>query len=32
VGKPLIISAEGRSYVLPPVDVKGWKVRFKKIC
>jgi hypothetical protein len=31
-GQPLTVSAEGRSYVLPPVKIKGWKLRFKKIC
>ncbi|NVN87002.1 MAG: hypothetical protein HXX15_13055 [Rhodopseudomonas sp.] len=31
-GKPLTISAEGKSYVLPPVDAPNWKARFKKIC
>jgi hypothetical protein len=31
-GRPLTISAEGRSFVLPPVKAPGWKARFKKIC
>ena len=31
-GRPLTISADGSSYVLPPIDVRGWKARFKKIC
>jgi hypothetical protein len=30
--KPLTISAEGKSYVLPPVNAPNWKARFKKIC
>ena len=32
VGKPLTVSAEGKRYVLPPIDVKGWKEDFKKTC
>jgi hypothetical protein len=31
-GQPLRISAEGRTYVLPPVDAPNWKKRFKEIC
>lgn len=31
-GKPLTISAEGRSYLLPPVKAPRWRVRFRKIC
>jgi hypothetical protein len=31
-GRPLTISAEGRSYVLPPVSARKWKARFQKIC
>jgi hypothetical protein len=31
-GQPLTISAEGKSYVLPPVNVPRWRVRFQKIC
>jgi hypothetical protein len=31
-GQPLTISAEGKSYVLPPVNVPGWRARFQKIC
>ena len=31
-GQSLTISAEDRSYVLPAVNVPGWKARFKKIC
>jgi hypothetical protein len=31
-GRPLTISAEGKRYVLPPVDAPGWKKRFKEIC
>jgi hypothetical protein len=30
--KPLTISAEGKGYVLPAVNVPNWKARFKKIC
>jgi hypothetical protein len=30
--KPLTISAEGKSYVLPPVNAPNWKARFTKIC
>ena len=29
---PLTISAEGKSYVLPPVKVPRWRARFQKIC
>jgi hypothetical protein len=31
-GRPLTISAEGESYVLPPVNVPRWRARFQKIC
>ena len=31
-GRPLRISAEGRSYRLPAVDVRGWERRFKANC
>jgi hypothetical protein len=31
-GRPLTISAEGKSYVLPAVNVPRWRVRFQKIC
>jgi len=31
-GHPLTISAEGKSYVLPPVNVPRWRVRFQKVC
>jgi hypothetical protein len=31
-GRPLTISAESKSYVLPPVDVPRWRARFRKIC
>ncbi len=31
-GQPLTISAEGKSYVLPPVNVPRWRARFQKIC
>ena len=31
-GRPLTISAEGKSYVLPPVKVPHWRARFQKIC
>jgi hypothetical protein len=30
--KPLTISAEGKSYALPPVNAPNWKAHFKKIC
>lgn len=29
---PLTISAEGKSYVLPPLEVPRWRARFQKIC
>jgi hypothetical protein len=31
-GQPLTISAEGKSYVLPPVKAPRWRARFQKIC
>jgi hypothetical protein len=31
-GKPLTISAEGKSYGLPAVNVPRWRQRFQKIC
>ena len=31
-GQPLTISAESKSYVLPPVNVPRWRARFQKIC
>jgi len=31
-GQPLTISAEGKSYVLPPVKAPRWQARFQKIC
>jgi hypothetical protein len=31
-GMPLTISAEGKSYVLPPIKVKSLKRRFRNIC
>jgi hypothetical protein len=31
-GKPLTISAEGKSYKLPAVDAPRWRQRFQKIC
>ena len=31
-GHPLTISAEGKSYVLPPVNAPRWRARFQKIC
>jgi hypothetical protein len=31
-GRPLTISAENRSYVLPAVNVPNWKKRFKERC
>ena len=31
-GQPLTISAESKSYALPPVNVPRWRARFQKIC
>ena len=31
-GRPLTISAEGKSYVLPPVNARRWRARWQKIC
>jgi hypothetical protein len=31
-GKPLTISADGKSYELPAVDAPRWRRRFQKIC
>lgn len=31
-GRPLTISAENKSYVLPPVDAPNWKAQFKQHC
>ena len=31
-GRPLTISAEGRSYKLPPIDIRGWERDFKSRC
>jgi len=31
-GRPLTISAEGKSYVLPPVRAPRWRARWQKIC
>jgi hypothetical protein len=31
-GRPLTILAEGKSYVLPPVNVPRWRARWQKIC
>lgn len=31
-GRPLTISAAGKSYVLPPLNVPRWRARFQKIC
>jgi hypothetical protein len=31
-GQPLTISAEGKSYVLPPVKAPRWRARWEKIC
>ena len=31
-GQPLTISAEGKSYVLPPVKAQRWRSRWQKIC
>jgi hypothetical protein len=31
-GQKITVSAQGYSYVLPPINVRKWKSRFKKIC
>ena len=31
-GRPLTISAEGKSYVLPPGKAPRWRARWRKIC
>jgi len=31
-GQPLKVSAEGKSYVLPPVRAPRWRARFQKVC
>jgi len=31
-GQPLTVSAEGKSYELPAIRIRGWKKRFRKIC
>ena len=31
-GQPLTISAEGKSYVLPPTSASRWRARFQKVC
>jgi hypothetical protein len=31
-GQPLTISAEGKSYVLPPTRASQWRARFQKVC
>jgi hypothetical protein len=31
-GQPLTISAEGKSYVLPPINARPWRACFQKIC
>ena len=31
-GQPLTFSAEGKSYVLPPLKIPRWRGRFQKIC
>jgi hypothetical protein len=31
-GRQLTISAEGKSYVLPPVNAPRWRARWQKIC
>jgi hypothetical protein len=31
-GRPLTISAEGKGYVLPPVNAPRWRARLQKIC
>ena len=30
--QPVTFSAEGKSYVLPPLKIPRWRVRFQKIC
>src|SRR5262249_37687530 len=31
-GRPLTITAEGKSYTLPPINAPRWRARFQKIC
>ncbi|RXH07484.1 hypothetical protein [Bradyrhizobium guangzhouense] len=31
-GQPLTVSAEGKSYSLPPTHASRWRARFKKVC
>lgn len=31
-GQPLTVSAEGKSYMLPPINAPRWRARFQKIC
>jgi hypothetical protein len=31
-GRPLRISAEGRSYKLPPIHIRGWEQKYKESC
>jgi hypothetical protein len=31
-GQPLTISAEGKSYLLPPTRASRWRTRFQKVC
>ena len=31
-GQPLTISAEGKSYMLPPINARPWRACFQKIC
>jgi hypothetical protein len=31
-GLPLTVSAEGKSYVLPPTPTSRWRARFQKVC
>jgi len=31
-GHPLTVSAEGKSYVLPPTRASRWRARFRKVC
>jgi hypothetical protein len=31
-GQKLTVSAEGKSYVLPPVKAAHWRARFQKVC
>ena len=31
-GRPLRVSAEGKSYALPPIKASRWRARFQKVC